>query len=356
MSGAAPLAKFIAFTVACVVMAGVLVVQLGNIALFEDRVTYEAVMDNASGLLVNDPVKIAGVDVGKVHSIELDRGQAIVTFSVRSDRVLGQDTTLGVRWRNVFGLRFLYLYPDGAERVEAGHRFAAESVRQPTDLTAFLSRLSPIMQALDPQVGNVVVQALAESLSGREDNMRGLVADAGSLLQALGDRSEETGRLIANGARVVDAYAQREQELRDLIDRFADVSVTVAERNDALIEAVSRIADGQGELRRLVQDNDAEIRGAISALDAISAVLAVNHEEIEQIFTHTGPAIVSYHRISRWGQWFNIRVPGLSSGEQTIITERGAELPPREDPEDGPSQSRPSSSPAAFFTPPGGGR
>ncbi|MDX1658825.1 MAG: hypothetical protein R3343_08400, partial [Nitriliruptorales bacterium] len=60
-------------------------------------------------------------------------------------------------------------------------------------------------------------------------------------------------------------------------------------------------------------------------------ILSVNHRNLEEIFTTTGQGIVAYHRISRWGQWFNIRVPGYSEGECTIDTERGAELPPRND-------------------------
>lgn len=366
MSGAAPLAKFGIFAVICLIGAGVLVMELGNIDPFERRRTFEAVMPDAAGLLVNDPVQIAGVEVGKVESIEIVRGEAVVTFTVREDRVLGEDTEIGVRWRNLIGLRFLYLYPDGSGDLPDGHRFDADDLRTPTDLTAFLGRLTPIMRALDPEVGNIVVEALSESLSGREQEVRDLIESAASLLNAVADRAEETGRVIESGAQLLDAYAEREDELRDLISEFSEVAATVAERNDALVDAVSRIADGEEELERLVVDNDREIRDALAALDEIGDVLAANHDELEQIFAFTGTGIVQYHRISRWGQWFNIRAPGLSFGEEVVSTERGACLPRTVDPESGERHHRvpcDGSAGAGFFSgaligvgDPGGGR
>lgn len=350
MSGAYPLLKFGLFAAACLVGAAFLVMELGNIDLFEDRSVYEAAMPDAGGLLVNDPVKIAGVEVGKVESIDVERGHAIVRFSVRDDRRLGDGTQIGVRWRNLLGLRFLYVYPDGEGHLEPGHRFEAEQIRTPPDLTAFLGRLTPVMRALDPEVSNIVVEALAESLSGREQEVQSLIASSGSLLNDLADRSEETGRAIEHGAELIDAYADRESELRDLISSFAEVAATVEERNDALVDAVTRIADAELELDRLVAENESDIRGTLAGLDGVGSVLSVNHDELQRIFAYTGTGIVQYHRISRWGQWFNIRVPGLSSGEETMATERGAEMPPRTDPgADGQWSRPPSSGPSALF-------
>lgn len=321
--------KLVVFTIVCALGAGWLVIQLGNIDLFADTTAYEAVLPDAGGLLENDAVKIAGVEVGKVTDLRLERGQAIATFTVDSDEELAHDTELGVRWRNLLGLRYLYVYPAGEGAVDPGHRFPAEAIRHPTDLSLFLRQLTPVMRALDPEVANVVVSSLAEALTGREQEIRDLVAEAGTFLNAVADREQEIGRVLENGARVVDAYAQRDQELRDLLDRFADVSVTVADRNDELIAAIQRIADMEAELERFVGSTEGDIRGSIEALDAISAVLSVNHDRIEDLVAYTSTGIVQYHRISRWGQWFNIRVPGLSKGERTIETERGATLPPR---------------------------
>ncbi len=82
MSGERPLLKFVLFALVCAVFAAWLVLTIGNIDLFAERSRYQAAFTDVTGLVVNDAVKVAGVPVGKVERIVLERGQAVVTFTV----------------------------------------------------------------------------------------------------------------------------------------------------------------------------------------------------------------------------------------------------------------------------------
>ena len=62
--------KLAAYTVVCLLVLGWLVSAVGNTAFFTDRTGYEAELDDATGLRVNDAVKSAGVEVGSVASHE----------------------------------------------------------------------------------------------------------------------------------------------------------------------------------------------------------------------------------------------------------------------------------------------
>lgn len=322
-----PLLKFLAFTVVCLGFAGWLIAVIGNIS-FESRTDYSAVFSDAQGLLVNDAVKISGVTVGKVTGIEVvDGRKAKVDFAVRDDIALGDQTNATIRWRDVIGLRFLYLQPAGDGRLEAGTTIPDERTTEPADIGLLLERLTPVMRALDPEKGNQVVEALAEALVGREQEVQQLIAEGASLTSALADREDTIASLLRNASTVLEAYNAREGQLRGLLDSFAGVADTVAARNDTLVAAVVALADSQEELARLVDANDGEILDALDALDVITSVLAVNHDNLERALTHTGRGLVSYHRISSLGQWFNIRAVGFSSEEETINAERGGTPP-----------------------------
>lgn len=329
------LLKFAIFTLGCLVAAGWLVVTIGNIEVFAERSRYEAEFADARGLVENDDVKVAGVSVGKVTDIAVERGRAIVGFELDDDVRLGRDTEVAIRWRNTLGLRYLYVLPAGDGELPPGHRFDLGHTRGLEDLNLLLERLTPIMRALSPDQTNIVVRELATALEGREEEVRTLVADAGELFTALGSRSEEISRVLDNGATLMEAYAGREDELRALLTDFAALSESLAARNTVLLDAIEEITGVESELARVLRDNDHDLRGLIAELDQAAAILSTSHEDIEEIFTTTGAGIVNYHLISRWGQWFNIRVPGLSEGECTLATERGAELPPRTDGEQG---------------------
>lgn len=344
------LLKFVIFTVVCLGFSAWLIAVIGNISL-ESRTAYEAEFADVQGLLVNDAVKVSGVTVGKVTGMEvLPGGTALVHFEINDDVPVREDAALSVEWRDVFGLRFLYVQPGEGEPAEAGYRFPNAQTTAPVDLNVLLDRLVPVMNALAPELQNQVLEALSEALVGNEQEVRDLLSEGASLTQAIGSRDDELRSLIANAATIMDAYASREAQLRGLLDNFADVSETVAARNDALIGSIVDIADAQEELGRLLEANDGNLRGALDELEAITTVLALNRDNLEDLIESSGKGLVSYHLISRIGQWFNVRAVGVSEDYRTITTERGAELPEqRYDHREGPSSGL-----GAFFSLPGG--
>ena len=69
-----------------VILAMVLVAALraDDLPIIGGGDTYHAMFTEAGGLKVNDEVRIAGVRVGKVNTIELDRDQVKVTLTLPS--------------------------------------------------------------------------------------------------------------------------------------------------------------------------------------------------------------------------------------------------------------------------------
>lgn len=342
-----PLLKFSIFTVVCLGFAAWLIAVIGNISPFADRTVYNARFEDVTGLLVNDAVKVSGVTVGKVTGITLeDGGVANVSFEVDSDVTVTDDSQLAVRWRDVFGLRFLYVQPGGGEVVAAEHTFPVAQTSSPADLGNLLQRLTPVISALDPDVQNELLAALQEALVGKEQTVRDLISRGASLTQAIASRDEEIGRLLQNSGTIFEAYANREAELRGLLTSFANVSETLASRNDTLDRAVTTIADGMAELGEFVDTNQNEVRRTLDELEALTDVLALHRDDLEDIVQTSGRGLITYHRVSRLGQWFNIRAVGMSSGYQDMgLSEHGAELPECREPCG-------SGSPADFFSAP----
>lgn len=327
MSTSATLVKFSIFSVICLAFTGWLVVVIGNVS-FEPRHAYAADFANVQGLLVNDDVKIAGVTLGKVTEVEhLPGGMARVHFTLRDDVPVPEGSTVSVRWRDVFGLRFLYVEPGDGEPVEPGHVFPRDRTRAPADLNVLLQRLTPFIEALNPELQNQILQALSDALVGREAQIQQLIADGAQLTQAIASRDQQIESLLVNTETILAAYADREQELRGLLESFAEVSSTLRERNDELERAIVSLADGQTELRRFVEANEDEIRGTLDALEAITEVLAPRRDRLAEVLESTPRGLVGYHLISSTGQWFNIRSVGVSVADSVVTTERGAGYP-----------------------------
>lgn len=322
-----PLLKFGAFSLMCLAFTGLLVVVIGNIS-FTPRAVYAATFDDVQGLLVNDDVKIAGVTLGRVEGISHQPGGAVtVDFSLDDDIEVPEDSVVSIRWRNVTGLRYLYVEPGDGAPVEPEHTFPREQTRSPADLGSLLHRLTPFIDALDPAQQNQILEALSTALVGREEEIQDLIRQGGELTQTIASRDQEIERLLTNSVTVLDAYAAREEQLRGLIDSFAEVATTLRERNDELDSAIVSIADGQEELHRLVEANDEEIGLTLDALERLTSVLRAQADDFERTLASSPRGLVGYHLISRTGQWFNIRSIGTSVGGEVVTTERGAAKP-----------------------------
>ena len=89
----APLTKLIVFTVVTALATGLLALTIAN-ATLTSKSGYLARFTDVSGLLVGDDVRIAGVRVGSVDSVELvDRRVAQVGFSVDTRQRLPASVT-----------------------------------------------------------------------------------------------------------------------------------------------------------------------------------------------------------------------------------------------------------------------
>src|SRR3546814_9982235 len=91
-----------------------------------------------------DNVKVAGVVVGKVTSVSTDDGQAVVSMQIDDDHAdLPKDSSAAIRWRNLIGQRYVYLYPgDSAEALQDGSTI--ERTTSVVDLGELFNRLGPI--------------------------------------------------------------------------------------------------------------------------------------------------------------------------------------------------------------------
>src|SRR5436190_8914731 len=112
--------KLVAFFALCAVFTAYLAFTIGNIHLFEHTYALNATFDDATGLLKDDNVKVAGVVVGKVTSVKIDQGKANVSFSVKDSVKVPTDSEAAIRWRNLIGQRYVYVYPGTGSTVLRG--------------------------------------------------------------------------------------------------------------------------------------------------------------------------------------------------------------------------------------------
>jgi phospholipid/cholesterol/gamma-HCH transport system substrate-binding protein len=309
------------YTVACLVVLGWLISMVGNAAFFQDRTGYEAELDDATGLRVNDAVKIAGVEVGSVTGIEIDQGRAVVSFEVEEGTELLDSTQAGVRWRNVLGQKYLYLYPgETGEELAAGDRIPIEQSVPSADVGDFLNAVGPVLQALDPADANAFVQAVSEGISGNEAQIRSLIDDSATLAQVFGNLDGQVGSIITNLDQVTTAVAGRDDAVDELLVNLGSLSGDLAARNQSLNTLVTDFSEVQDRLARLLRENRGDLDGTIDDLRVIADTLAAHDGDLEAALSNLPEGVGPYHLISSTGQWFGVRATVACLAAQSTCT------------------------------------
>lgn len=108
------------FVFISMIALAVIAFKVSNYQGFQERATYQvsALFSNIGGLKVRAPVKISGVVVGRVTSIEVDRKtyQALVKMEIDRDfNQLTQDTSGVILTSGLLGDQYIGLEPGGAD-------------------------------------------------------------------------------------------------------------------------------------------------------------------------------------------------------------------------------------------------
>lgn len=97
------------FFLAALILLAVMIELVEDWRPFEDQYAYLARFDSAIGLKVGDPVRIAGVNVGKVRAIDIEHNKVRVDFYVNRADAVREDSMAQIRQSNMLGGIFLGL-------------------------------------------------------------------------------------------------------------------------------------------------------------------------------------------------------------------------------------------------------
>jgi phospholipid/cholesterol/gamma-HCH transport system substrate-binding protein len=108
------------FLVVGILCLGYLSIRLGKLELVGgDDVPVTAEFSTVSGLKQGANVEIAGVEIGKVDSIDIRDYKAVVRMRIRRGLRLQEDTIASVRTRGLIGDKFINLSPGASDRLIA---------------------------------------------------------------------------------------------------------------------------------------------------------------------------------------------------------------------------------------------
>jgi phospholipid/cholesterol/gamma-HCH transport system substrate-binding protein len=300
----------VAFLAVATALTGALALKIQGFDT-HDRYAVTATFDDVTGLFRGDPVKLAGVPVGKVSSIQLVHGRARVRVSVDRSVRLPVDSAITVRWRNLIGQRDIELDP-GADP-EGAHRFlptdggaVIRHTRSAVDVGAVLAALGPLGQAVNPNQLNEIFTALSQALDGNQANIDGLIQHLGSLAQLFANRSDTVGQMLTDYSSLAGVLASRDQQIASMVDNVATLSQAFTDNTALFQQALDDLAaTGQG-VDQLLTTNEAQLHQLVDHVAGLTDILDQKLPQLEQAFGGLPAALQALFSIANEGNFLKV--------------------------------------------------
>ena len=318
--------KLTIFTAVTVVVTVWIATLIGNFQLFSDPYEITAQFTDATGLLRGDVVKAAGVTVGRVESIEIENGLALVTMSIEEGNELPADLNAEVRFRNLIGQRMVTLVQGStgvAGLLESGDTIPLAQTKAAFDLTELFNGLRPLIRSTDPEDINTVTRTLVEALKGRGGQIESLLTNVADISDVVASRDSELTTLLRNLNVVTEDIAGRDAQLQSTV---ADLNTFLGElqaNKDELAAALVSLDDAAGRLGRLVDTNDAAIESEIEDLATLLDAVDDKRADLRGALRALPEMLVGVERVNSYGQWSMIHLIDACRDDLNICGRRG---------------------------------
>ena len=330
MKTTASLIKLIIFALVTLVTFGTLAATIANIS-FGDRSTYTAVFSDVTGLATGQDVRIAGVRVGEITKIGIDkdRTSAIVDFRAARSSVLTRGTIATIKYRNLVGERYLALSqgPGPATPLRDGDTLARDHTRSALDLTVLFNGFKPLFAALSPKDVNDLSAEIISVLQGEGGNINSLLTRTASLTSTLADRDQVIGRTITNLNAVLGTVDAHDKALGDLLDQLQRFVSGLAGDRTAIGTSLTNINNVAGQTADLLANGRPGIKADVANLGLLTTLLnkPSNAAAFEKFLATSPGKLETLTRTATYGSWFNFYLCRFNG---TVVLPDGATTSP----------------------------
>lgn len=247
--------------------------------------TVHAYMDDASGLVVDSAVRLAGVQVGRLTNIELEGNRARLTLELRKDVELAEDAIVAKTTSSMLGTATVAIQPGVGQGALLQDGDVVRNVRQQAAMSdvmvnannladeaaAFVAELNryvseeETMQSLEEIVDTVRETTISAS-ELIEENLLLVKASMENIEAFTGRVNQDTDRQLRTLQEVLDNTARLTARLDTLVgdnDESITRSIQGIEENleelRLLIASIQTSADNVSEVTRIVREGESTV-------------------------------------------------------------------------------------------------
>jgi virulence factor Mce-like protein len=281
------------------VVALVVVAALAFVMNRPSGTKYSAMLSTVIGLYPGSDVRVLGVPVGRIDSVE-PRGQLVkVNFEVNSRTKVPAGAMAAVVAPTVVADRYLQLTPvyTGGPTMAPGTVIPKERTASPAEFDDLLASAQKLSTSLGPQGVNSngalsdALHTLALNLNGNGKQLNTTLDNTAQAINTLSASRDNLAGTVQNLASFTTNLKQNDGKVREFTHQFAQVSDYLADERQNLGETLKQLSETLGDVAKFVHDNRSEIRSNVDKLGEIVGTVNGERLALEQVLDTAGPGL-----------------------------------------------------------------
>jgi phospholipid/cholesterol/gamma-HCH transport system substrate-binding protein len=296
--------------IAVLALAFIAALNSDDLPVIGGGTTYTAEFSEASGLQVDNDVRVAGVKVGKISDIALDGASVKVSFKVK-DAWLGDRTSAAIKIKTLLGQKYLSLDPQGEGALNPGAAIPRDRTMAPYDVLDAFRGLSQTVDDIDTQQLAQSFDTISQTFANTPQDVKGALSGLSKLSDTIASRDSQLSNLLANTREVSQTLVDRDAEVQKLLTDGNALLGELAKREDAITSLLNGSRELATQLQGLIDDNGKQLDPVLTQLDQLTSMLQRNQDALGQGIAKFAPFIRVFTNTIGNGRWFDNYICGL---------------------------------------------
>ncbi|AIY16213.1 MCE family protein [Pimelobacter simplex] len=300
-----------AVSIAVLVLGLVAALRAQDLPLIGGGDTYYASFSEAGGLKVKDEVRIAGVRVGQVTSMDLDGNSVKVGFKIKPDTPFGDETRADIKVKTILGSMFLSLEPAGSGQLAEGTTIPVERTSSPYDVVDAFTGLAETSADIDTDQLAASLTTLADLTRNTPEDFRKALSGLSALADTVASRDKEIGSLLQNLHRVSTVLDSRDDDIVALMADADTLFQALLQRKEQIHRLLVSTSTLSTKLTGLIRESRADLKPALDHLDSVLQVIKKNENNLEDSIATMAPFYRVFASTLGNGPWFDTYIFNL---------------------------------------------
>ena len=284
--------------------------SFASVPMLFAKPTYYAEFTDTGGVNTGDKVRIAGVDVGDVRSLEIDGDRVLIGYSLGGTEI-GTDSRVAIRTDTILGRRNLEIEPRGSEPLRANGVLPLGQTTTPYQLYDAVFDVSNNAAGWDTATVRDSLNVLSETIDQTYPHLSAALDGVARFSDTIGKRDEQIKQLLANANKVAGVLGNRSEQINQLFVNAQTLLAAVNERNYAVSQLLERVDRFSSQVRGFIDDNP-NLNRVLEQLRVISDILNERKLDLTDTLSSLSKFMVSLGEALASGPYFKVMLANLA--------------------------------------------